>query len=144
MASWHCESGYVTSDRLTTTLSQSKFVPFTSSSLSSSDSPPLSSFTAPPVVMVGARYAGVWPNRNSTPMRPRGGTGSWFGSNAWFGTAGVLNREAASSVDEGRDAINFGVWIEGRPSKEGFIVAFQTGNPNRDARVSANWMACGN
>ena len=87
-------------------------------------------------------------------MFPRGG-GGWFGGNlglaSWFGNGGVGGNGgggggsgvASRNGDEGKGAINFGVWIEGRPSKEGFIIAFQTGNPDKDARISANWMACG-
>jgi len=152
---FHCESGYVTSDALTTSLSHSKFVPFSPPppSTSSSTSSP-STFSAPPVVILGSRYAGIWPRRSPTPMRPRGGggTASWFanggGLASWFNGGGLLDRVggggSAVDSDEGRRAVNFGVWIEGRPSVEGFIVAFQTGNPDPDARISANWMACGN
>ena len=147
---FHCESGYVTSDALTTSLSHSKFVSFTPPPSTSSRS---STFTGLPVVILGARYAGVWPRQSSTPMRPRGGGGgaNWLansaGFNPWFNGGGLLNRVGGGSggeVDEGRRPINYGVWIEGRPSVEGFIVAFQTGNPDLDARISANWMACGN
>ena len=154
---FHCDSGYVTSDALTTTLTASKFVPFSPTSSRSS-----SSFTAPPVVILGARYAGVWPRQSSTPMRPRGGGasggtvgigGTWLaaggGLSPWFGGGGLLNRvvgdgSTSADADDGRRPINYGVWIEGRPSTKGFIVAFQTGNPDPDARISANWMACGN
>ena len=90
-------------------------------------------------------------------MRPRGGGGGggfsrnlWLNANAnaglagWFGvSSGAVGREDAGSQSAGNDAINFGVWVEGRPSKDGFIVAFQSGNPDPDARISANWMACG-
>ena len=150
---FHCESGYVTSDALTSSLSHSKFVSFNPPpAIFSSRSSP-STFTGPPVVILGARYAGVWPRQTETPMRPRGGGGasSWLMNNAglasWFNGGGLLNRAGGSNggdVDEGRRPINFGAWIEGRPSVEGFIVAFQTGNPDTHARISANWMACGN